>query len=195
MGSPSQSQQRAERPWGLPHWHTAPSGQCQPFALCKGMALGVRSWSCSVVRWWFVKRKILHALKRCTYNICVCKGLPDRNSNELQGVWHKWALFWVLKTCNAVLSWLSQKPPHNMSLNVMNRGRAEHDLKHQGSWKEYTVSVYQQGIFKANIWSHLLPSHFHDLLTASLVRCIPGDISGIFFFLLPFLRASVMLIC
>lgn len=81
----------------------------------------------------FVTRKILHALKRCGYNIWVCKALPDGNSNELHGIWHKWALFWVLKTCNAVLSWLSQKPLHNMSLNVMNTGRAEHDLKCQGS--------------------------------------------------------------
>lgn len=56
--------------------------------------------------------------------------------------------FWVLKTCSAVLFWLSQKPLHNMSLNVMNTGRAVHDVKHQGSWKEYIVSVYQQGIFK-----------------------------------------------
>lgn len=66
--------------------------------------------------------------------------------------------------------------------------------KHQASLKEYTVSVYQQGIFKTNIWRYPLPFHFHDPLTAGLVRCIPGDISGgvcVLFFLI----GSVMLIC
>lgn len=82
-----------------------------------------------------------------------------------------------------------------MLLNVMNTGRAEHDLKCQGSWKEYAVSVYQQEVFKTNIWRHLLPSRFHDPLAASLVRYIPGTISGNFFFSVAFLRASVMLIC
>lgn len=50
--------------------------------------------------------------------------------------------------------------------------------KHQARLKEYTVSVYQQGIFKTSIWRYPLPFHFHDPLTAGLVRCIPGDISG-----------------
>lgn len=52
--------------------------------------------------------------------------------------------------------------------------------KHQVSLKEYTISVCQQRIFKTNTWRHLLPSQFHDPLTAGLVRCIPGDISGFF---------------
>lgn len=89
---------------GLPNWDTALSGQCQPFTLCFG--LGVRSWSCFIMRWWFVKRKILHALKRCGYNIYVCKGLPDGNSNKLQAIWHKWSSILGFKDmqCSAFLA-------------------------------------------------------------------------------------------
>jgi len=52
--------------------------------------------------------------------------------------------------------------------------------KQRTSLKEYPVSVYQQGIFETSIWRHLLPSHFHDPLTAGMVRRLPGDISRVF---------------
>lgn len=86
MGDPSQSQQRSERLNGLPDWDTALSGQCQSLVLCKGFGLGREELVLLHYELMICEEKNLHALKRCGYNIWVCKGLPDGNSNELQGI-------------------------------------------------------------------------------------------------------------